>query len=183
MNRFMVSQAIMLSLAGVPGIYFHSLFGSRNDRQSALDSKINRRINRQKFTRAELDASLAEKRSLRTCVFGRYRVLLKARQSHAAFSPHAGQRVFEGDSRVFAILRTAKSSQEWVLCLHNVTNERVTVRISTADVSSAKMWKEMLSERPYPVSPDGTISATLRPYEVNWLAAQGPQPLELVVVE
>ena len=31
-NRFMVAQAIMLSLAGVPGIYFHSLFGSRNDR-------------------------------------------------------------------------------------------------------------------------------------------------------
>ncbi len=182
-NRFMVSQAIMLSLAGVPGIYFHSLFGSRNDRQAALDSGINRRINREKFTWAELEASLAEKRSLRSCVFGRYRVLLKARQSHAAFSPHAAQRVFEGDSRVFAILRTAKSSQEWVLCLHNVTNERVTVRISTADVASAKNWKEMLSERPYPVSPDGTISVTLRPYEVNWLAAQGPRPMQIVVVE
>ncbi len=28
--RFMASQAILLSLAGVPGIYVHSLFGSRN---------------------------------------------------------------------------------------------------------------------------------------------------------
>ena len=61
-NRFMVAQAIMLSLAGVPGIYFHSLFGSRNDREAALQSGINRRINRQKLTLAELEADLAEKR-------------------------------------------------------------------------------------------------------------------------
>jgi hypothetical protein len=41
----------------------------------------------------------------------------------------------------------------------------------------------MLSQRPYPVSAGGTISVTLRPYEVNWLAAQGARPLEIVVVE
>src|SRR6185369_9720841 len=51
-NRFIVSQAIMLALRGLPGIYFHSLFGSRNDRAAALSSGINRRINRQKMTRA-----------------------------------------------------------------------------------------------------------------------------------
>ncbi|GAB4543417.1 MAG: hypothetical protein Fur002_15350 [Anaerolineales bacterium] len=28
-KRFMSAQAIMLSLIGMPGIYFHSLFGSR----------------------------------------------------------------------------------------------------------------------------------------------------------
>ena len=96
-NRFMVAQAIMLSLAGVPGIYFHSLFGSRNDREAALESGINRRINRQKLTLAELEADLGGKRSLRACVFGRYRALLKARRSHAAFNPHAEQQVFAGD--------------------------------------------------------------------------------------
>ena len=96
-DRFMVAQAIMLSLAGVPGIYFHSLFGSRNDRESALESGINRRINRQKLTLAELEADLDGKGSLRTWVFGRYRALLMVRRSHAAFNPYAGQQVFEGD--------------------------------------------------------------------------------------
>src|SRR5439155_921476 len=168
--------AITLSLAGVPGIYFHSLFGSRNDREAALESGINRRINRQKLTLAELEADLGIKRSLRTCVFGRYRVLLKARRSHGAFNPHAEQRVFEEDRRVFAVLRTAVTSPDWVLCLHNVTNERVTLKLATANVASAEIWTEMLYQRPYPVSANGTISVTLGPYEVNWMAARGPRP-------
>jgi glucosylglycerate phosphorylase len=182
-NRFIVAQAIMLSLAGVPVIYFHSLFGSRNDREAALQSGINRRINRQKLTLAELESDLSEKRSLRTCVFGRYRVLLKARRSHAAFNPQAEQRIFEGDKRVFAVLRTAALGSDRVLCLHNVTNARVTVDIATAEVASAVVWTELLSQRPYPVSANGTIRVTLRPYEVNWLAAQGPQPMHIVAVE
>lgn len=182
-NRFMVAQAIMLSLAGVPGIYFHSLFGSRNDREAALVSGINRRINRQKLALAELEAELAEKRGLRTCVFGRYRVLLRARRSHAAFNPHAEQKVFEGDRRVFGVLRTAACGGDWVLCLHNVTNTRVTVDIATGEVAAASTWMEMLSKRPYSVAPNGIIRVTLRPYEVNWLAAQGPRPMQTVVVE
>jgi sucrose phosphorylase len=182
-NRFMVAQAIMLSLAGVPGIYFHSLFGSRNDREGALQSGINRRINRRKLTLAELESDLSKNRSLRTCVFGRYRVLLKARRSHAAFNPHAAQRVFEGDRRVFAVLRTAVSESDWVLCLHNVTNARVTVDIATGDVTPASTWTEMLIERPYSIGPNGAIRVTLRPYEVNWLAAHGPRPMQIVVVE
>ncbi|HYV26089.1 MAG TPA: hypothetical protein VFA77_01035, partial [Candidatus Eisenbacteria bacterium] len=179
-NRFMVAQAIMLSLAGVPGIYFHSLFGSRNDRAAAVASGINRRINRQKLALAELEAELAEKGSLRTCVFGRYRVLLKARRNHAAFNPHAEQQVLEGEHRAFAVLRTVESGHDWVLCLHNVTDERITLQITTADVASTVVWTEMLSERPYPVSADGTSLVTLRPYEVNWFAAQGPRPVEIV---
>jgi hypothetical protein len=84
--------------------------------------------------------------------------------------------VFEEDSRVFAVLRTAATSQDWVLCLHNVTNERVTLKVATANVASAEVWTEMLCQTPYPVSANGTISVTLRPYEVNWLAAQGQRP-------
>jgi hypothetical protein len=34
-RRFLVAHAIMFALVGVPGIYFHSLFGSRNDRAGA----------------------------------------------------------------------------------------------------------------------------------------------------
>lgn len=182
-NRFMVAQAIMLSLAGVPGIYFHSLFGSRNDRGAALATGINRRINRQKLTLTDLESELVEKRGLRTCVFGRYRVLLKARRSHAAFNPHAEQRVFERDRRVFAVLRTAASGCDWVLCLHNVSNARVTVDIATGDAASTSTWTEMLSERPYSAGPNGIVRVTLRPYEVNWLMAQGPRPQAIVGVD
>jgi len=81
------------------------------------------------------------------------------------------------------VLRTAASGSDWVLCLHNVTNARVTMDIATAEVASAAVWTELLSQRPYPVGANGTIRVTLRPYEVNWLAAQGTRPLTIVVVE
>jgi glycosidase len=169
-NRFMVSQAIMLSLAGVPGIYFHSLFGSRNDRPGALDSEINRRINRQKFTRAELETELSDEHSLRSRVLRRYKALLSARQSHAAFSPSAGQEILSVDRRVFAVLRTAAGGSEWVLCLHNVSHEAVMLEVPAAMGGGANGWIEMLSHVPHPVSPSGTASITLRPHEVNWLS-------------
>lgn len=175
-NRFMVAQAIMLALPGVPGIYFHSLFGSRNDREAALQSGINRRINRQKFARTELEAELGMEESLRSRVFNRYRVLLSARRSHAAFSPQADQQVFACGPRVFAVLRAAASGRDWVLCLHNVANQPLALNITTADVASAVVWTEMGSELAPPVSANGTMSLTLRPYEVNWLSAQGPHP-------
>ena len=170
-NRFMVAQAIMLSLAGVPGIYFHSLFGSRNDREAALQTGINRRINRQKLALSELEAELNDINSLRACVFGRYGALLRARRSHPAFNPHAKQKIIEVDQRVFVVLRIAATSCDWVLCSHNVTNAHVTLDIATMAVASATVWTEMLSRRPYPVGANGTIHVTLRPYEVNWLMA------------
>jgi sucrose phosphorylase len=176
-NRFMVAQAIMLALAGVPGIYFHSLFGSRNDRAAALASGIHRRINRQKLALADLEADLVDERSLRTCVFGRYRTLLKARRSHAAFHPHAQQQVLVGDRRVFAVLRRAASGRDGMLCMHNVTAERVTLKFITTDAAPATVGTEMR----YPVSANGMISVTLQPYEVNWLTTHAGRPLRIVV--
>jgi len=172
-DRFMVSQAIMLSLMGMPGIYFHSLFGSRNDRQGALDSGINRRINRQKFTRAELETELSEEHSLRSRVLQRYKALLSARQSHPAFSPSAPQEILSGDNRVFAVLRSAAPSGEWVLCLHNVSNEAVTLEIATCNRAPTEVWTEMLSHQRRRPSDEGKVLVALSAYEVNWISGRG----------
>ena len=56
-----------------------------------------------------------------TALFKRYRTLLKARWSHVAFSAQAEPQVFESGSGVFAVLRTATTGRDWVLCLHDVT--------------------------------------------------------------
>src|SRR4030095_9210377 len=52
-RKLLTAHAIMLSLQGVPGIYFHSLFGSRGDRAGAESSGIKRRINPHTFSRPE----------------------------------------------------------------------------------------------------------------------------------
>jgi len=48
-ERFLAAQAIMLSLVGVPGIYFHSLFGSRGWLEGVRQTGHNRTINREKL--------------------------------------------------------------------------------------------------------------------------------------
>ena len=120
-NRFMAAQAIMLSLRGVPGIYFHSLFGSRNWKEGVELTQHNRTINRQKLELAQLEAELAFPNSLRAQVFGRYRQLLATRAKSAAFHPHGGQKILDVGRGVFGILRTSPDSAQQVTCLQNVT--------------------------------------------------------------
>ncbi len=120
-DRFMAAQAIMLSLVGMPGIYFHSLFGSRGWPEGVALTGRSRTINRQKFERAGLERELSEAGSLRAAVFGRYARLLRARAGSAAFDPYGDQQVIDAGPAVFGLLRT--SGEEGVLCLQNVAGE------------------------------------------------------------
>jgi glycosidase len=148
-NRFLVAHAIMLALAGVPGIYFHSLFGSRNDRAAAEATNIPRRINRQKLDRGQLETELADASSLRAQVFAGFVRLLEQRRTHAAFAPAAAQRVWGLDRRLFVLLRVSADGADRVLCLHNVTNQVVRAE-----------FKEL-----------GLAPCDVGPYEAKWVTA------------
>lgn len=126
-DRFMAAQAIMLSMVGMPGIYFHSLFGSRNWKEGVQLTKHNRTINRQKLKRVELEKQLADSTSLRSKVFTRYRELLKARSSSSAFDPHGHQKVLNVGKEIFAVLRTSRDESKQVLCLQNVSAQEVKI--------------------------------------------------------
>lgn len=144
-KRFLVAHAIQFALAGMPGIYFHSLFGSRNDRAGAETSGIPRRINRQKLTRGELEAELARPDSLRARVFAGMCDLLKQRRANRAFAPNVRQRVVELDARVFALIREPEGGAA-MLCLHNMSD--VSVKL--------------------PVGRGLAQARELSPYEIRW---------------
>lgn len=132
-RKTLTAHAIMLSLQGLPGIYFHSLFGSRGDRTGAESSGIKRRINRQKFSRSDLEGEMAEPTSLRARIFAGWKELLRVRREQPAFHPITRQRVLEIDPRVFAVLRIPGNGEP-VLCLHNISNRPV--EISEAELPS-----------------------------------------------
>src|SRR5215211_5506655 len=94
-DRFVTAQAIMLALVGVPGIYFHSLFGSRSWRAGVDLTGRNRTINRQKFELAAFERQLTAESSLPYQVFQRYRQVLQARRASAAFHPYGRQEILE----------------------------------------------------------------------------------------
>ena len=122
-KRFMAAQAIMLSLIGVPGIYFHSLFGSRNWTEGVKLTKHNRAINREKLDSSSLEDELSNPHSLRSLVYRQYCQLLRQRAGSSAFHPHGRQKIINMGKNIFAILRNSPAGDKQVLCLQNVTAE------------------------------------------------------------
>ncbi|MBI2927487.1 MAG: DUF3459 domain-containing protein [Verrucomicrobia bacterium] len=163
-RKFLTAQAIMLCLQGAPGIYFHSLFGSRGDRASGAASGINRRINRAKLDRSRLDAELADPSSLRARVFQGYRELLRVRHEHAAFAPAAPQRVLDLDPRVFAVVRESADGADRVLCLHNVSAEEVQCPLAQFGTAASRVL--LTGECP---SPAAGPAMQLLPHATVWL--------------
>ncbi len=153
-KRFLCSQAIMLALRGVPGIYFHSLFGSQNWLDGVAETGRNRTINREKLTASRLETELQS--GIREKVFSGYSALLKARRTHRAFHPNGEQEVLQGNASVFAVKRTYQGQS--IYCIHNVTPHPVSYALPSSGTSL--LDEKSLTEPIY----------TLQPYEILWLS-------------
>ncbi len=157
-DRFIASQAIMLSLLGVPGIYFHSLFGSRGWLEGVKQTGRNRTINREKCQLDELQNELADEDSLRSKVFTRYSQLLKARSSSSAFHPHGTQKILDVHPSVFAVERISPDGNSHVLCLHNVSAKEIT--FATGHETATDLFTDQALQ---------VSKITLEPYQVLWM--------------
>ncbi len=165
-RRFLTSQAIMLALRGVPGIYFHSLFGSRSWPEGVKQTGRARTINRQKLSRQQIKQELANEHSLRHFVFDGYANLLRRRTTHPAFHPNGEQEIVFCHEAVFALWRRAADGETAVLCLHNVSDQNHTLIIPVNHDS----FTDLLGGKMYEVR-NGRLHLTIAPYEVLWLAA------------
>jgi len=172
-SRFMCAQSIMICLKGVPAIYFHSLFGSRGWGAGVEESNQNRSINRQKLALREIEEELADPSSLRYHVFRRYSKMLRARAASAAFHPLGAETILHCGAAVFAILRTSPSTQQLVLCLHNVSNQVQTVRVDIeGHLGSSEQTSGLLDLITNEILVRGPVTAlTLEPYQALWLTA------------
>ncbi len=168
-DRFMVAQSIMLALAGVPGIYFHSLFGSRGWPEGVQITGRNRTINRQKLERLALEGELQQPESRRSQVFEHYAKMLKARAARTAFSPNGGQQIIDCGKSVFALLRLSPGAGQPVLCLHNISNQAQAVRLDWAKIfkPTPVTLVDVLSNQNFDLKPGEPF--TMQPYQVNWL--------------
>ncbi len=174
-RRFLASQAIMLSLAGVPGIYVHSLFGSRSYPAGVERSGRYRSINREKFRRGELEGELADPSTLRHKAFYPYLHLIRARAAHPAFHPNGAQEVLLGNEAMFTLVRTSPDGDERVLCVHNVSGAAQPFQADLKALSiqhTGALW-DVISGAAYPVGDDGDLALTVGPYQVLWLKSRG----------
>lgn len=153
-DRFMVSQAIPLSFIGVPGIYIHSLLGSRNYVEGVQSTGRARTINREQLSLPRLAAELADDASLRHQVFSRYMRLLEIRRRQRAFHPNASQAILDFGPGIFALQRRDERSGQAICALHNMTVAPVTIStgLRGADLlDGGAMLNDLVPLKPYQI--------------------------------
>jgi sucrose phosphorylase len=158
---FMASQAIMLSLAGTPGIYVHSLFGAPNSHHNVERTGRARSINREKYQVNDLENELEDPSSRAAQVFKEYAHMLRIRKAQPAFNPLSSQQILDLDSRLFALLRGNEDNK--ILCLININADPVEVELSS-DLLESRPWADLLTNREYT---PGKIR--LDSYQTLWL--------------
>ena len=161
-KRMLLSQGTALVMPGVPGIYFHSLVGSRNYLDGVKHTGKNRSINREKLNYYWLESELSKEGSLAKIVLDSYKRLISIRINEAAFNPFGDYTFLDLDERLFVARLISLDQTEMILAIHNFSNEKVTC-ILPEDISYK--LHDLLSS--FVVGKDRKV--TLAPYQMMWL--------------
>lgn len=127
--RFLAAETILFSLQGVPGIYIHSLLGSRNDYYGRTTSGIPRRINREKLELSYIKEQLGKDGNRRR-IFTELIRLLDIRRGESAFSPLADQKVLRLNPQVLSLIRDNRTTGEKIYVLVNVSGGEQSISLS-----------------------------------------------------
>jgi glucosylglycerate phosphorylase len=168
-SRFLCAQSILLTLQGVPGIYVHSLLGSRGDRAAAEASGIPRRINRAKIDRQELERELAQPDALRAQVFGGFGRMLRVRRRYPEFRPAAPQEVWAPQPEILVVRRGDPEREGAIWCVHNVSSKEMVFEWPGDPSAIRSVPQDLLEESA--VMEGWRIP--LGPYGVRWLRQSG----------
>ena len=169
-KRFLASQAIMLSLAGVPGIYVHSLFGSRNCHACKERTGRARSLNREKHNLDDMLKKMDDPGSVQYQILSQYRRLLEIRKNQSAFHPAADQSIVGENKHVFTLLRTNESQQSSILCLVNISDsdQKLDLDLSQLGINHPGKVQDLVSGE-YKTITNGHIQQTLDAYQVLWI--------------
>jgi sucrose phosphorylase len=162
--RFLASQAIMLSLRGIPGVYFHSLVATPNDVDGWARTGRARSINRRKYTAAELCDILGQTEAPPSRILDAYHQMLATRIAQPAFHPEADQQLVSLESpSLLGLLRTSRDGGQRIVILANLSATAQQVAVSAIGRRSTR---DLLADGT-PLPADNQF--TLAPYQVSWL--------------
>lgn len=172
-KRFIAAQSLLLSMAGVPGIYLHSLLGSRNYTEGVEETGRFRSINREKLIREDLEAELADPTTIRHQVLTQMKQMIELRKNESAFHPNSLQEILFLKDEVFSMIRTNRVlEEEKLIVLINVTNQtqelEVPIEQDTQTARDLVTGDELTTEH-------HKIQTRLEPYQVMWIKPGGVQ--------
>ncbi len=164
-KKFIASQAIILSLLGIPGIYIHSLFGTENYLEGVEKTGQKRIINRKKFKYDKLKEDLVNSDSREYKIFTEFTKLIYIRKSEKAFHPNGKQEVLFLKKEIFSLLRTSPDGRKKIIALHNVTNNMQKFCFTKNQYGlNKKECFDIISEKTINIE-----KISLKPYQIIWL--------------
>ncbi len=168
-KRFVASRIISLMLKGVPGIYLHSLIGTRNDIESVLATNSKRDINRAVIDGKAITKALMDPFSKISRINRELGRLLTIRTQKKAFHPYGGQTVLDLAPEIFALIRTSPDGQEIILALTNVSSKVCRLEISLEQIGINEVcWYDIVSGVEW-MSNEGKLNINMNPYDIIWL--------------
>jgi glycosidase len=159
-RRFLASQAVALALPGVPGVYIHSVLGSRNWPEGVRKTGRARTINRRRLSVDPVVAQLSEAGCIRAEVFHPFHRMIRIRIRQPAFHPSAGMDLLHLDDRVFGIRRFCPT--QTLIALTNFSTDTLTICLPGEDQHAATI--DLLSGKRF-----HSGAVTLAAYETAWL--------------
>ncbi len=173
LERFICAHAILLGLEGIPGIYIHSLLGTRNDYQRVEGTGHPRAINRRQWQYDELIALLADEKTTHAQVFSRLKALLQIRRRQAAFHPNATQFTLHLGNNLFGFWRQSMDRQQSIFCISNISNQPLEIALKDINLIDNEDWSDLISGDVYPV---GQELLSLQPYATVWITNAPDHP-------
>ncbi len=171
-KKFIASRAIALVLQGVPGIYLHSFFGTKNDMDVVSCPISKREINRKVIDYNILIKAIDDPDTLTSKIIHKLNAIIAIRIKQGAFHPNGAQSILEIKPEIFAVLRTSPNKNQHILSLINVSDDEVQITIPMKTVQIFKQeWYDLISQDKH-IFKDESVNLTLKPYDVVWLEPQ-----------
>ncbi|RMG72733.1 MAG: sugar phosphorylase [Nitrospirae bacterium] len=168
-RRFVATRIIALMLQGVPGIYLHSLIGTRNDIEAVLATNSKREINRSVIDEEAIYNALADPFSKISRINRELGRLITIRTKQRAFHPNASQKVLRLSPQVLSLYRVAPDESQHLIALVNISNLpcKLEIPLSETGVKETE-WIDIVNNVLW-VSDGKGIALKLLPYEIVWL--------------
>jgi sucrose phosphorylase len=166
LERFVCAHAIMLGLEGIPGIYIHSLVGTRNDYERVENSGHYRAINRHQWDYETLMSLMRQPDSTHSKVFTSITALLRVRRLQSAFHPNATQFTLHLGPALFGFWRQSMDRRQSIFCISNISCQTQSLALQAVNLIETEEWQDLISGQQL-VSRDDVLE--LQPYQTVWI--------------
>ena len=164
LQRFVLTQLLVMALPGVPAFYLPALLAEPNDLGRFRRTGQRRDLNRPQFKLQAVERRLEDPDSEASAVVTALRRALQVRRQQPALHPDADLQLLSDGRADLVILRRCHRGKVLV-AVHNITGSRLTLDRRGLEGCSEGDWSDCLSGRSAHLPP----RIQLEPYAVHWL--------------